>query len=125
MCADFAVLRYPQLPCMLLESHFGTDPADDAAADRAEFIPTLSDAIARGLAAALGLPGKSSRLMCQVILPLRPGEASPRTVTGEIRDGVTYAILPGTDFEQAVRPVGEAMGRAVRYLPDPPTVIIE
>ena len=35
----------------------------------------------------------------QVVLPIRPGEASPRTVPGEIRAGVTYATLPGTEHE--------------------------
>ena len=126
MCADFAVLRYPQLPCMLLESHFGTNPDDDAAADRPEFIPALAAAIARGVAAALGLSDRvTNAIRCQVVLPLRPGEERPRTIEGEIRDGTTYAILPGTDREQAIRPVAEAMGRTPRYVPEPPTVFIE
>ncbi|HWI60365.1 MAG TPA: N-acetylmuramoyl-L-alanine amidase [Symbiobacteriaceae bacterium] len=125
MCADFAVLRYPELPCMLLESHFGTNPDDDAAADRPDFIPTLAQAIARGLAVGLRLDSRGSTIRCEVILPPRPGEQGPRTIPGEIRNGITYATLPGTDFEQALRPVAEAMGRTVRYVPDPPRVYVE
>lgn len=125
MCADFAVLRYPNLPCMLLESHFGTNPDDDAAADRPEFVPMLAATIARAIALALQLPALETGLIADVILPRRPGEAYPRVIRGEVRNGVTYATLPGTANEQAVRPVAEAMARSVRWFANPPTVLIE
>lgn len=128
MCADFAVLRYPELPCMLVESHYGTNQQDDDAADSPGFIPALSAAIAGGLAEALRLPAKPEEWRlprAKVILPPRPGDDAPREVWGEIREGLTYAVLPGMSTEVPVRAVAEAMGRTPRFILNPPTVIIE
>ncbi|MDF2630046.1 MAG: sporulation specific N-acetylmuramoyl-L-alanine amidase [Symbiobacteriaceae bacterium] len=128
MCADFAVLRYPELPCMLVESHFGTNQQDDDVADSPEFIPTLAQAIASSLAQALRLTARPEEWQlprAKVLLPTRPGDDAPREIFGEIRDGVTYAVLPGMSTEVPVRAVAEAMGRTVRFILEPPTVIIE
>lgn len=61
MCADFAILRYPNLPCALLETHFGTNPQEDAIADSPDFIPHLARGIARALSVGLDLPRKRKK----------------------------------------------------------------
>ncbi|HEY3367001.1 MAG TPA: N-acetylmuramoyl-L-alanine amidase [Symbiobacteriaceae bacterium] len=59
MCCDFAVLRYPNLPCALIETHYGTNPEDNAAADRPEFKTGVARGIARAIGTALELPPKA------------------------------------------------------------------
>lgn len=58
-CADFQVLRDAFGPCMLLETHFGTNEHDNWAARRPGFIVDLATAIATGIGGALSLPHRS------------------------------------------------------------------
>lgn len=54
-CADFAVLRHTRVPAVLLETHFGTNPQDDALMDDPANVERLAAAIADGIAQAAGL----------------------------------------------------------------------
>lgn len=60
MCADFAVLRHTQGPAVLIETHFGTNPQDDALMDDPANVQRLAAGIATGIARAAGLPAAAS-----------------------------------------------------------------
>lgn len=55
MCADFAVLRHARVPAVLLETHFGTNPQDDALMDDPANVQRLAVGVATGIAQAAGL----------------------------------------------------------------------
>lgn len=58
--ANYAVLRETKMPSVLLENLFIDNSRDAAALKQEDFLQQLASAIARGLAAALGLPLASS-----------------------------------------------------------------
>ncbi|HYF79728.1 MAG TPA: hypothetical protein VD973_21680, partial [Symbiobacteriaceae bacterium] len=105
MCADFAVLRYPELPCALLETHYGTNQKDDDVADSPTFIPALAAAIAQALAAGLQLGPKLSASGFPVI---RIKMVDGATVAGELRGQTTWIDIEGTWFP--LRPVLKKVG---------------
>lgn len=105
MCADFAVLRYPSLPCMLLETHYGTNQQDDDIADSPAFIAALAGAIARAIAAGLQLaPNVTASGFPTVRIHLLDGTV----VAGELRGQTTWIQIDGTWLP--IRPVVKALG---------------
>lgn len=58
LSADFGVLRYTNGPAVLIETHFGTNPEDDAIMDDPANVQRLATGIARAIATALDLPAK-------------------------------------------------------------------
>jgi N-acetylmuramoyl-L-alanine amidase len=117
-CSNFGILRNTVGPAVLLEAYYGTNPADVAAARRPEFYQELARAIAAGIAEALGLTRKQTWAYPKVKVILPGGQEA----WGMVRDGVAMVQLPGMTTEVPIRPVASAMGRAVRWIPDPPTV---
>jgi N-acetylmuramoyl-L-alanine amidase len=120
--SNMGILRNTQGPAVLLEAYFGTNAADVAAARRPEFYPALAKAIATAMATALQLPKKAPAWSAPAVKVILPGG---QELWGTMRRGVTYVTLPGTDFEQAIRPVADAMGRTVKWTAVPPTVTFE
>lgn len=59
-CADLAVLRHTQGPAVLVETHFGTNPQDDALMDDPTNVQRLAVGIATGIARAAGLTAKAA-----------------------------------------------------------------
>lgn len=57
--SDFGVLRYCDGPAVLIETHFGTNPEDDALMDDPANVRQLAAGIARAIAAAVDLPAAS------------------------------------------------------------------
>ena len=104
MCADFGILRYTDGPCLLLETHYGSNKQDDDIADSPEFIPRLAAGIAKSLVAALSLPE-------------RPKPKDPHAVTLLV-EGVEVdcsARLEDGRTRANVKELAQAMGRNVTW----------
>lgn len=104
MCADFGILRYTDRPCMLLETHYGTNKTDDDIADSPEFIPCLAAGIAKALVVALNLSEK-------------PQPKDPNAVTLLV-EGVEVdcnARLENGRTRVDVKPLVQAMGRSATW----------
>lgn len=127
MASDFAVLRYCSVPCGLIETHFGTNPEEDAIADTPEFRQALAKSIAFALATALQLPRKAAAYPPNYVRVVLPSDAGLQEIAGELREGTTWITIPGTAIEAPVRAMALAMGRRIRWepTPAPPTAYVE
>jgi N-acetylmuramoyl-L-alanine amidase len=119
-CADFAELRIPNCPCWLIETHFGSNPQDDAIMDQPGNRRQLARGIARAVASALKLKAKAPA-PAPTPAPVASGIGhipvvllNGTTVQGELRGQTTY--IPMGDQWLPVRPVATAVGATVDYV---------
>lgn len=105
MCADFGMLRYPQCPCALIETHYGSNEREDNLMDDDTNRRKLAKGIAKAIATALNLAE-------------RPPVKDPNEVVVLV-DGVEvmecHAKLEGTKTRVDLRPLVEAMNGHVGY----------
>jgi N-acetylmuramoyl-L-alanine amidase len=121
-CADFAELRIPNCPCWLIETHFGSNPQDDAIMDQPGNRRQLAHGIARAVAVALKLKAKApAPAPAPTPAPVVSGIGhiavvllDGRTVQGELRGQTTY-IKVGEQW-LPLRPVASAVGAVVDYV---------
>lgn len=112
-CADFGILRNTVGPAVLIETHFGTDRDDAAAARHPDFISALARAIGDGIADALSLTVKT------VDIPVHINGGADvtggKTLLGVLRGGTVYVTIAGV--EMPLRAVAETFGCSVKWVP--------
>jgi N-acetylmuramoyl-L-alanine amidase len=118
MCADFAELRYPNCPCWLIETHFGTNPQDDEIMDQPGNRRQLAMGIARAVAVAMKLAPQAHEPALAPVSASTPAIIAVQVVllngavvVGEKRGDTT--LIPVGNGWQPVREIATAVGAQV------------
>lgn len=109
-CSNFGILRNTAGPAILLETYYGTNELDVAAARTPTFITDLARSVAAGVVEALGLTEVWSLPTVKVVLP------GGHEVWGELRGDTTWV---------PIRAVADSQNRTCEWVQSPPTVIVK